>query len=185
MHPDETSTCNQAMEDSHKLKVQQLFMAHQNAILAYLLSLVPNYQDAQDLLQEVFLVVTRKADTWVEGTNFWAWVCAIARYEALHHVRSDKRRFIPLDLDVLDLVYGETPNLDILESKIDRLRKCIKQLSPRARELIQLRYHASQMPEAIAETLQWSVNSVRVALTRAKDNLRKCMSEGPAKEECA
>jgi DNA-directed RNA polymerase specialized sigma24 family protein len=33
------------------------------------------------------------------------------------------------------------------------------------------------LPEAIAKSLQWTANSVRVTLTRAKDSLRDCMAK--------
>lgn len=170
-------------EDIHKLRVQQLFMVHQQALLAYMLSLVPNLQDAQDLIQEVFLVVSRKAETWSEGSNFMAWACAIARYEALHFARTSKRRSVLLDADVLELLHSESSAVDHLELQIDRLKECLQRLTPRARELVMLRYHAAEMPETIAAKLNWTVGAVRVALSRAKDSLRKCMNEQRIAEE--
>jgi len=44
------------------MRVQQLFVKHQLALRAFILSLEPNFTDAEDLLQEVFLVITRKAN---------------------------------------------------------------------------------------------------------------------------
>jgi RNA polymerase sigma-70 factor (ECF subfamily) len=170
-------------DENHTLRVQQLFMVHQQALLAYLLSIVPRLPDAQDLLQEVFLVVSRKAGTWREGTEFLPWVCAIARYEALHLARANKRGAVPLEADVLELLHRETPRVSELETQIDRLKECLNRLSPRARELVMLRYHAIQMPEAIAVTMNWSVGAVRVALTRAKQALRECLKERLMAEE--
>jgi RNA polymerase sigma-70 factor (ECF subfamily) len=173
----------QTPEDSHRLRVQQLFMVHQQALLAYLLSLVPTLQDAQDLLQDVFLVVSRKAETWSEGSNFLAWVCTIARYEALHFARTNKRAAVLLDTDVLELLHSESPTVDHLESQINRLKDCLQRLAPRARELVMLRYHAAEMPEAIAKKLNWTVGAVRVALSRAKETLRECINERRIAEE--
>lgn len=164
-------------EDSHTLKVQQHFMMHQQALLAYLLSIVPNLPDAQDILQDAFLVVSRKADTWAEGTNFFAWVCAIVRYEALHYARSNRKRMIPLDDDVIELLHNEVRPHDHLDAQIECLKACLRRLTPRTRELIMLRYHAAQLPEQIAATVNWSCNSVRVALTRARQALRECIEE--------
>jgi RNA polymerase sigma-70 factor, ECF subfamily len=170
-------------ENSHKLKVQQHFMMHQQALLAYLLSIVPNLQDAQDILQDAFLVVSRKADTWTEGTNFLAWGCAIVRYEALHYARSSKKRMMPLDEEVMELLHNEAPPPDNLETQIERLKECLKRLSPRARELIMLRYHNAQLPDQIAANVNWSVNAVRVALTRGRQALRECIEQRLALEE--
>lgn len=170
-------------ENTHTLKVQQQFMMHQQALLAYLLSIVPNLQDAQDILQDAFLVVSKKADTWTEGTNFFAWVCTIVRYEALHCARSSKTRMVPLDEDIMELIQCEAPPLDDLDVQIERLKECLKRLSPRSRELVMLRYHSAQMPEQIAANVNWSVNAVRVALTRARQALRECIEQRLALED--
>src|SRR2546429_6773465 len=73
------------------VRVQQLFVKHQLAVRAFILSLEPNFTDAEDLLQEVFLVVTRKASQFEEGTNFFAWACTIARYKLLESLRRRAR----------------------------------------------------------------------------------------------
>lgn len=172
-----------AHETIHTLKVQQQFMLHQRSLLAYVLSMVPNQQDAQDLLQDVFLIVSKKADTWAEGTNFFAWACAIVRYEVLHYVRAGKKRIMPLDDDVLEMLYLYDNSSSNLDTRIDRLTECLRRLSPRSRELIMMRYHASHLPEAIATELKRSVNSVRVALTRIKRTLRECIEQSIAAEE--
>src|SRR6266404_4537223 len=73
------------------MRVQQLFVKHQLGLRAFILSLEPNFTDAEDLLQEVFLVITRKANEFEEGTNFFAWGCTIARYKLLELLRRRAR----------------------------------------------------------------------------------------------
>ena len=69
------------------LRVQQLFVTGQGNLLAFILSLHPGMAEAEDILQETFLVVSRKADTFAEGTNFLAWACTIARFKVLEFRR--------------------------------------------------------------------------------------------------
>src|SRR5438270_9490379 len=69
------------------VRVQQLFVKHQLGLRAFILSLEPNFTDAEDLLQEVFLVITRKANEFKEGTNFFAWGCTIARFKLMELLR--------------------------------------------------------------------------------------------------
>ena len=61
------------------VRVQQLFVRHQGIVKAFILSLQPGFADAEDVLQETFLVVTRRAADFHEGTNFVAWACSIAQ----------------------------------------------------------------------------------------------------------
>lgn len=177
------SDSESVFEPSHTLKVQQQFMMHQQSLLAYVMSIVPDRQDAQDILQDAFLVVSGKANTWVEGTSFFAWGCAIVRYEALHYARAGKKRMIPLDEQVLEQLHSEALPPADFDQQIESLKECLKRLSPRARELIMMRYHTARMPEQIAVEVQWSVNAVRVALTRARQALRECIQQQRAVED--
>lgn len=163
--------------EEHLLHVQQLFVRHQQSILAYILSIEPNLADAQDIVQEVFLAISRKARTWVACTNFLAWACTVARYETLHFQRTRARRNARLDEDVLLLMHESEDVVDEAEweQRVAVLRRCLNRLAPRARELVWLRYHGAQMPDQIAAGFGWTVNAVRVALTRARDALRECM----------
>ena len=49
----------------------------QPALHAYILSLLPNRNDANDVLQDVNLVMWRRSDEFTEGTNFVAWAYKI------------------------------------------------------------------------------------------------------------
>jgi RNA polymerase sigma-70 factor (ECF subfamily) len=69
--------------DEHTLRVQQHFVRHQGALKAFVLALWPDFAEADDVLQEVFLTVTAKAHQFEEGTNFLSWARSIARYEVL------------------------------------------------------------------------------------------------------
>jgi len=164
--------------DDHALHVQQLFVRHQQTVLGYVLSIEPNFADAQDIVQEVFLAVSRKAQTWSAGTNFLAWVCTVARYETLHFQRTRARRTARLDKDVIELLYAaEAVDESEWQHRIDALRHCLGCLAPRAKEMVQRRYHGAQMPGQIATAVGWTANAVRVALTRARGVLRECMEK--------
>ena len=160
----------------HTLEVQRLFVQHQQVVLYYILTIEPNLGDAQDIVQETFLSVSRKADTYLMGTNFRAWACTVARYQALQFQRARQRRAARLDEDVMDMLYGgNVPEPESLGSRIRALKGCMAKLAPKAFELIRRRYHLGQVPEEIAKTVGWTPNSVRVALTRARQTLRACV----------
>ena len=169
--------------ESHKLHVQQLFVRHQQLVLGYVLSLEPNFADAQDIVQEVFLKVSDKAMTWTRDTDFAAWVCTFARYEFLHFQRTRARRKARLDDDVVELLASELPDESAFHQRVSALQRCLGKLSPRAKELIVRRYHLSQLPEQIAPEIGWTMNAVNVGLTRARQVLRKCVNQQIASDE--
>jgi RNA polymerase sigma-70 factor, ECF subfamily len=160
----------------HTLQVQRLFVQHQQVVLYYVLTIEPNLGNAQDIVQETFLTISHKAATYTLGTNFPAWACTVARYQALQFQRSRAKSEARLDDDVMEMLYGtEDPKPEILGPRTEALKKCLGKLAPKAAELIRRRYHLGEMPEMIAERIGWTPSAVRVALTRARQSLRTCV----------
>jgi len=168
--------------DDHTLRVQTLFVQHQQAVMAFVLSLEPGIHDADEIVQETFVTASRKASTWAAGTNFLAWACAIARFKTLSFQRDRGRRNRRLAEDVVELLAEHTEeDFSVFQGQVAALRECLKELAPKARELINLRYHAGLMPRKIAGEIGWTVNAVRVALTRARNALRECLGRSGEK----
>lgn len=170
--------------DNQTLTVQTLFVQHQQAVLTYVLSLEPDLHDAQEIVQETFVTASRKAATFAVGTNFLAWACAIARFNTLHYQRTRSRRNSRLAEDVVELLAADGEgDFAAFQSQVTALRQCLQELAPKARELVNLRYHAGKLPEQIAAEVGWTANSVRVALTRARNALRECVGRNEHHEQ--
>ena len=55
-----------------------LLTSNQSRLYAYVLSLVGDRQQAQDVMQETNIVLWRKASQFTLGTNFGAWMLKVA-----------------------------------------------------------------------------------------------------------
>ena len=91
--------------------VQQLTDG-QNRLYAYILMLLPNHDDAADVLQETNLVLWRKSGEFVEGTEFGAWACRIAYYQVFARLRDAKRDRLVFDPQLLDQLGAEAEPLE-------------------------------------------------------------------------
>ena len=156
------------------MRVQQLFVKHQLALRAFILSLEPNFTDAEDLLQEVFLVVTRKANEFEEGTNFFAWGCTIARFKLMELLRR-RAKSQALSEEVIEALCAVEPEQQFDDSRLALLQNCLEQLAPKARQMMYLRYYGEHTPAQIARLVSWTPNAVRVALSRARTVLQECL----------
>ncbi|HEX4264625.1 MAG TPA: sigma-70 family RNA polymerase sigma factor [Verrucomicrobiae bacterium] len=163
------------------MRVQQLFVKHQLGLRAFILSLEPNFTDAEDLLQEVFLVVTRKANEFQEGTNFFAWACTIARYKLLELLRR-RARSQALSEEVIEALCAVETEHAFDDSRVAILQQCLEQLAPKARQMMFLRYYGEHSPAQIARLVSWTPNAVRVALSRARTVLQECLERRMRKE---
>jgi len=158
--------------------VQGLFVQHLPALRGFVLSLVSDFSLVDDIVQETFLVITAKAGTFQRGTNFRAWAWTIARYKVLQTL--EKHAPVPdrLAPDVLEALAAHgTAETWYSEEQIQHLARCMEGLAPKAREAVELRYQQAHRPPEIASRLGWTVESVHVALSRARVFLRDCVTQ--------
>lgn len=159
--------------------VQKLFVQHQQILISYILSMEPNYSDATDILQEVFLAVSKKAESWNEGTSFVAWVSGFARIEVLRFQRKRGKQLQRLGPEALEKVFADVDDSqEQFRERLNLLENCLQKLPPRSQELIRFRYQEGYLPEKIAPLMGWTVNAVRVGLSRARQSLRECVARG-------
>ena len=145
-------------------------------VSAYLSACVPDFHAAEDLLQNVAVTLLRKFDEYDPARPFIAWAIGIAKFEVLRHRRRQARSVLDFRPELADeLAHEFVEMMPELGARAQALRRCIEQLRGRSGEIVRLRYAESQKPQEIAETLGLNSLVVRVALTRARSALRKCI----------
>jgi RNA polymerase sigma-70 factor (ECF subfamily) len=154
----------------------RLWTEAQPAVAAYVNSLVADFHEAQDLLQEVAVILLRKFPEYSSDRPFLRWAMGVAKYEVLRTRRRHARNrisYTPELLDAIGEVYEElAPEL---QRRSIALRECFAEVQGRARELLGLRYEHSLAPRAIAERLGIGAVAVRVMLARTRASLRRCI----------
>ncbi|WP_169853038.1 sigma-70 family RNA polymerase sigma factor [Anaerohalosphaera lusitana] len=153
----------------------RLLATHHGRIYAYIFTLVPNWSDADDLMQEVTAIMLRKFDDFEPGTNFVAWATSIARYEVLR-LKRDKKRSSALSLDAVGQISAEMElqNNDT-ELRLDALKNCLSKLNEKDRRLILLKYQSDQTTRNVASTLGISIYAVYRAVDRIHSVLLRCV----------
>jgi len=156
--------------------VQRLFLQHSAQLRGFVSGLVPDRGAAEDLFQEIFLTVTRKAEEFRVDDSFLAWARGIARLKALEYFRKNSRRPQLLSEDLLEALATSAGSSDYLwKERRSAVASCIQKLAPRARLILEMRYaEAPVPPQEIAQRLTWTVSAVHVALTRARKFLQEC-----------
>lgn len=156
------------------LLVQRLFVQEISSLRGMLWALVPDPYRLDDIVQETFLTVTRKAADFEEGTNFRAWLFAIARYKVLHSLRQGalEQALAP---EVIETLLADAPEPDEFDERLLHLRDCVQKLPPQARNMLRLRYENALSIADVADRLGRRVNSIKVMLSRVRSTLRKCV----------
>jgi RNA polymerase sigma-70 factor (ECF subfamily) len=157
-------------------EVQRLFLRHSGVLRGFILGLLPDHNRAEDVFQEVFLTATRKATEFTAGSNFLAWVRSIARLKVLEVCRATRHAPHLLEPEALEALIASAGTADdSWAAQREALARCLEQLAPRAREILELRYSEEFLPPPqIASRLSWTIGAVHVALSRARKFLQEC-----------
>jgi RNA polymerase sigma-70 factor (ECF subfamily) len=76
----------------------------------------------------------------------------------------------------MDVLVIRAPEIDdSWAGSREALSACLKQITARSRELIDLRYGEQLSPAQVAERISWTVEAVKVGLSRVRKMLRECV----------
>lgn len=162
-------------------EVAQKWTASLPAVAAFVRSLTHNFHDAQDILQEIAIVVVRKYSDYDQARPFVAWVIGIARNEVLAYRRQlsmQNRIFDDATVEQITQAFAE--HGEKLDPLAEALEDCVKRVPERSRRLLELRYINDLPYEQMANTLGASVTSIKVAMHRLRAGLRACVERHPA-----
>jgi RNA polymerase sigma-70 factor (ECF subfamily) len=166
----------QAIGRGNQEALGQLFDRHHAAVFRQCLGLVGNRQDAEDLVQDVFLRVWRYAGSYSGTAAVTTWLYRLVRNACLDHMQRGAR-LRPVNLDPTDARVAQAhawpgAATDSAHEPAHLLERLLGGLSYDQREIIVLnRYMDLGYPE-IAEALGITVNAARVRLHRALHELR-------------
>jgi RNA polymerase sigma-70 factor, ECF subfamily len=166
--------------DTHGVTFLKHFVVHQQEIYAYVLTLVPNLHDADDLFQEALAVMWRKFDQFEPGTNFMGWAIRIVQFLVLDYRRHKARnRQIQLSDQVLEVLAEQMPAIqDRMADRLELLKRCMSHLDDRAKRMIKMRYERNTPIRDMAPTLELSIRQVQRTLASINGILLRCMRRG-------
>jgi len=165
-----------------------LMARYQNRIYRYLLRLVRQPADADDLFQQTWLRVAKKIHSFDTSRNFEAWLFTLARNLAFDHLR----RVRPGSLDepvgpdsqeetkASQLPSGDPGPFEQLlaHERAGRLAVALEHLPVRYREVLSLRFEEEMKLEEIATVLDAPLSTVKSRLHRSLHQLRGMLETG-------
>ncbi|MFQ5865650.1 MAG: RNA polymerase sigma factor [bacterium] len=152
---------------------------YQKRIYFTVLQLVMNHDDADDVLQDTFIKVYTKLNTYDTEYPFYPWLYRIAINTALNHQKK-KARNRALSLDDID---GNNHTIDFSESPkqmhdmvggelVAGLKEALNKIPLEQRTVFILRVREGLTYQEISESLEISMGTVMSRLSRARDKLR-------------
>ena len=163
-------------KDTNTGQFLDLLMHNQMRIYAYVLSLVRNYHDADDIMQNTVQTMYQKYEESLPVNNFVAWGIQIAHFKILDYRKRKVNSHIAYDNQLFEkLVLVAEQEIQNADDRLEKLAKCLKRLSPRARKLIELRYYQDLKPRQISSLLGLSILNVYKSMSRIHGTLLECV----------
>lgn len=148
-----------------------LFERHHRGVYRYFLQMLKDRTQSEDLVQDVFLKVLRKAKTFRGNGSFKGWLYNIARNVALDELRKAKRHGN-------DALEDEAVNEQLTDNRsaeqvaagrqqANLVLKALTQLPEAAREVIWLGRFEFESYEELGQALSCNAGTARVRMHRA------------------
>ena len=160
-----------AIAKGDKSAMQVLFTRHSSRIYRFIARRTGNASLAEDVVSEVFLDVWRRANRFEGRSTVATWLMAIARHKALSAMRHSSD--LPLD-DVALAVVDTADDPETVVHKKDRraiVQKCLAQLSPAHREVMDLVYYHQHAVAEVARIVGVPEGTVKTRMFYARKHM--------------
>lgn len=163
-------------EDDRREQFVALFVRHEAAIHSFVLTLLTDLDEAEDVMQQASMTMWRKFDQFTPGTSFRNWAFQVAKFTAMNHltkVRRDRHRF---QAELLELLADQAiERSEKLESQRRALAFCLERMPAEDRQLLSGCYSEGSSIRAVAEELGRTANAIYKQLNRLRAALLKCV----------
>ena len=155
----------------------KLLGAHERSLFAYVYSLAPNWQDAEEVMQRVRIRIWQQFDQYDPERPFDAWARAIAYYLVLAYRKEKSRQREFFTERILKAVSDSfETHIEQAGDRREVLLRCLDKLDGRKRDLVTTYYSTARPPaETIANKRSMTPNAVRQALFRIRKVLLDCV----------
>ena len=126
-------------------------------LFGYLVSLLCSRQDAEDILQDVFVTIARKREAVARARHLKAYLFRIARNVAINRIRKN-RRMRAQDHDYSDWLLNEKEGQD-RDQRTEEIQSALAALPEKQRTVVSLRFYRDKTLPEIGELLGISENT--------------------------
>lgn len=149
-------------------------------IYSFIYKRVNNFQEAEDITQEVFVRMWRNVKRFDRKKSFRAWIFTIAKNTTIDFLRKSKIASAKkIDNTFLEKLASSFNLLEFFEKKdaANKLSLALEKLSTDCRTIFSLRYNEYLTFREIAEILKQPLNTVKSRHRRVLIQLKKLLSQ--------
>jgi RNA polymerase sigma-70 factor, ECF subfamily len=155
----------------------ELFLEHQRGIFAYIITLLPDRNNAEDVFQQTCLMLLQEQARYDRRREFFPWACGFALNEVRRFRRAHYRERLPLSDAVVDFLAGvQAKSSQRITAQTDLLSACLEELPAEKRDLLMHCYARQGGLDGIAAQLRLETTVLRKRLERIRRTVFECMT---------
>lgn len=150
-----------------------------DSVFSYILMMIKDYQQAEDLTQETFIKAFRKHYTFSHNSSTKTWLFSIAQNTTKDYLRKRNplRHYFSLSLNERDVSPLPHQMMEMNEQE-EIIFHALQNLKPNYRQVIIFRKLKEFSTKETAEILGWSESKVKSTLQRGIKELKNKLIEG-------
>ena len=164
--------------ESHNRQFLRLLAEHERQLTGYVHTLVPSWQDAEDVLQETKLRLWEQFEAFEPGTDFAAWAFTIAGYMVRKYRKDCQRERVCFSDDLLEKLSRHVATITSSSARDDRvlaLVECVRAINDASRKLLRLFCTGHRRIKDIARELGQTPSATYSSLFRLRRSLLDCV----------
>lgn len=166
----------EAWSSNRERGFKMLMDSFQEAIYNYIRRLVVSHEDAQDVLQEVFIRVFRHMDQFRSESSLSTWIYRIATNESLRLLNSRKDEGVVSSEEMQEELMDKLKASDYIDYENElavKFQEAILKLPEKQRLVFNLRYYDELEYEEISRILDTKIETLKVNYHYAKDKIKE------------
>jgi RNA polymerase sigma-70 factor (ECF subfamily) len=167
------------LEDNKtKVNFAHLLESVQSQLFGYILGLIPNRHDSEDVLQQTNVILCQKQEEYDPSKGeFHTWAHNIARYQIMAHRTRYGRSKLCFSNELTEVLADEAIDYETPHIKQQALNKCYKKLPEHMRAIAELRFKRDLSMKEISLYLKRPVGSVTATLSRIRSHIMACIKD--------
>jgi RNA polymerase sigma-70 factor (ECF subfamily) len=154
--------------------VARELLRSRESLFAFLLALVRDFDEAEEMFQEISLRILERAGDFRPGTNFGAWAREFAR-RTLAETRRARSRLVLSEKAIEGVAAAYAEIDDSVMARKKALNHCMDRLEEPARKLVEMRFGLGLSMEELGRRTDRKAGTVQVALSRIRSRLAECV----------
>jgi len=157
----------------------ELIRLYQKRVFLLAFSFFRNREDALDIVQETFMRLYQKIDTFQRGKDFQNWLLQIAKNLCIDYYRKSysKSKELESEKSLEELNLPQNPEHDSESADLREIvSRCVDKLAQKQKMIFVMKHYNGLKYDEIAEVLDVSLGTVKSLHFKAVQNLKRLMS---------